>query len=79
MDDCPEAYAKWMKHGCLWKDNPVDDDFGINLWVWWTMLKNSEDDFSVTRTNGILLIVLGLAWWGSHITEEIHQNPEPHS
>ena len=43
------------------------------------MIKNSEDDLSVTRTNGILLVILGLAWWGSHITEEIRQNPEPRS
>jgi len=60
----PAEFATWMRNAHPWKDQPIDNDFVDKWWAWWGGLK-SDKNHNTTRPNSILLVVLGLAWWGA--------------
>jgi len=60
----PAEFATRMRNARLWKDQLIDGNFVDKWWVWWGGLK-SDKDHNTAGPNSILLVVLGLAWWGA--------------
>jgi hypothetical protein len=77
-----------MKHGRPWIDQAVDDKFGSSWWKWWKCLRPCEympadnaeeldwEGVNKAGSNGVLLIVVVLAWWGSTGSEDL-KSPGP--
>ncbi|KAG6822634.1 hypothetical protein H0H92_013127 [Tricholoma furcatifolium] len=69
-DGRPVIISSWIRGGRRWEDMPIDDGFAGSWSVWWTNVKNSgRDKFAKGGANGLLLVMVGLAWWGNHIEE----------
>jgi hypothetical protein len=55
-----------MKGGRKWNEPEISSDFVTSWWGWWRALKADVQQLDVAGPNGVLLLVLGLAWWAVH-------------
>lgn len=68
----PEEIRVWMKAHRVWKEVRVGEEFGGKLRAWWSLLQpasphGANSDWAKLQKagkNGLLLIFLGLVWWG---------------
>lgn len=58
-----------MRDARPWKDQPIDDNFVSSWWSWWNVVK-AVNGPAIPGPSGILIIVLGLAWWGATLSSE---------
>jgi hypothetical protein len=68
-DSRPEELSKWMRDARPWKDQPISEDFVSSWWSWWRVIK-AGDESPIPGPSGILLVVLGLAWWGATLSAD---------
>lgn len=67
----PAEFDVWMKTDHPWKDQLVNDGFMANWWTWWNTIKVLPEN-GIVGPSGVMLLVIGLAWWGVHVKEEGH-------
>ena len=60
-----------MQDACPWKDQSIGDNFMSSWWAWWKVI-NAANKSAIPSPSGILLVVLGLAWWGATLSPEDH-------
>ncbi|KAG6824250.1 hypothetical protein H0H92_007540 [Tricholoma furcatifolium] len=66
----PASISTWMRGGRRWTDIEVDAGFAGTWSAWWRMLKEDLSKISKGGANGMVVVVIGLAWWG-HQAKEI--------
>ncbi|KAG6825080.1 hypothetical protein H0H92_004754 [Tricholoma furcatifolium] len=71
-DGRPASISAWMRGGRRWVDVEVDAGFAGEWTVWWNGLKAEADRSKLAKAgpNGMVVVVIGLAWWGCQIEEE---------
>ncbi|KAF8058564.1 hypothetical protein FPV67DRAFT_1676139 [Lyophyllum atratum] len=71
----PAVIGQWMKGGRRWVDQNVGSKFAAEWAKWWHVLKGGDDanvdweSLNKGGSTGLVLVVLGLAWWGEKIEE----------
>ncbi|KAG6836039.1 hypothetical protein H0H93_012003 [Arthromyces matolae] len=67
----PEEFSNWMSKTRRWDDVETNDKFVTSWWTWWNSLKDlvelNRSKVEKGGSNGLMLVVLGLAWWGARI------------
>ncbi|KAG6806504.1 hypothetical protein H0H92_011080 [Tricholoma furcatifolium] len=75
-DQWPAAISSWMHGKRHWMDVEIDDGFATAWLAWWSRLKEGGDmnivKLAKGRANGLLLVVIGLAWWGNEVDDVSH-------
>ncbi|KAG6807038.1 hypothetical protein H0H92_009038, partial [Tricholoma furcatifolium] len=66
----PASISAWMRGGRRWTDIEVDAGFAGAWSAWWRTLKEDLSKISKGGANGMVVVVIGLAWWG-HQAEEV--------
>ncbi|KAG6823384.1 hypothetical protein H0H92_010421 [Tricholoma furcatifolium] len=59
-----------MRGGRRWTDIEVNGGFAGAWSAWWRTLKEDLSKISKGGANGMVVVVIGLAWWG-HQAEEV--------
>ncbi|KAF8059253.1 hypothetical protein FPV67DRAFT_1454402 [Lyophyllum atratum] len=81
----PAAIGQWMKGGRRWVDQNVNNAFARDWVKWWHSLKGGDgtdvdwESLNKGGSTGLLLVVLGLAWWGEKIEEIGRSSEDPGS
>ncbi|KAG6819390.1 hypothetical protein H0H93_012237 [Arthromyces matolae] len=76
----PTVFSNWMRGGRRGYEVVVDDSFASQWGEWWKALRGEGVEVSQLGkagakrlgkggANGMLLVVLGLAWWANHIDD----------
>ncbi|KAG6847678.1 hypothetical protein H0H93_006600 [Arthromyces matolae] len=75
----PFAIQVWMKNARPLVDQKIDPSFPGDMTRWWQTLKDmtkadvgTKADYSIINkggNNGLLLVAVGLCWWGERIEE----------
>ncbi|KAG6805003.1 hypothetical protein H0H92_001196, partial [Tricholoma furcatifolium] len=72
-DQRPAAISSWMRGKRRWVDVEIDDGFATAWLAWWSGLKEGGDTniakLAKGGANGLLLVVIGLAWWGNEVDD----------
>ncbi|KAG6913429.1 hypothetical protein DXG01_006844 [Tephrocybe rancida] len=61
--------GQWMNRGQKWVNEAIDGGFAGSWWAWWQGLRAEEEKMGKGGANIMMLVVLGLAWWGQSIKD----------